>query len=80
MTTTFTTWTQLKADALDKLAAYVADGSLITAEYSTPNGSRHKLRTIEEFERFIKFCDIMIAQTTSGNPGTRVSYGKHRRF
>ena len=80
MTTTFTTWAALKRDALDALASYVADGSFITKEYTAPNGNRHVIRTFDEFKQFIEFCDVMAAQETAGDPATKVSYGRYRRF
>ncbi|MFH1488500.1 MAG: hypothetical protein ABII06_06315 [Pseudomonadota bacterium] len=80
MTTAFTTWSAFRTHVLDALNTYVAEGSPITKSYTAPDGRRHEIRSIEEFERLIKLCDIMVARETAGSPSDRVTYGRYRRF
>lgn len=54
---TFSTWSALKTQLLNDLVSR----NFATEEYVTPAGVRVKARSLIEIQRFIEFCDVMIA-------------------
>jgi len=74
----FSTWAALRTAIKDAIADHVA-GSPCVGEYQMGN-RRLKYRTFDEL------CDLLTktyrleSLETAGDPSTRVSYGRHRRF
>ncbi|HOS77024.1 MAG TPA: hypothetical protein PLL15_03210 [Syntrophales bacterium] len=60
----FTTWTALKAQILDDIAA----GSILTRSYSIGSRSR-TFNTMTEVIEFLKFCDYQITCETTSRRG-----------
>lgn len=74
----FTSWSALRDDIKDKLAAHVSS-SAMAGEYSI--GSRRlKYRSYEELMDLLKLTFELEALETAGSTSTTVSYGRYRRF
>jgi hypothetical protein len=54
-------------------------GSPMTASY-TIAGRTHEFKSIEEVMAAIENINKMLGWATAGNPASRVSYGRPRRF
>lgn len=67
MAESFTTWTQLKASLLQKLAAHVESSAFMTASVTTPDGASHTYRTIDELRLLIR--DVNLEASTESRAG-----------
>lgn len=74
----FTTWAALRTAIKDAIANHVA-GSPCTGSYSIGDRSM-TYRTFEELIGLLEKTYTLEALETAGNPATRVSYGRPRRF
>ena len=74
----FTTWAALRTAIKDAIASYV-DGSPITGSYSI-GGRMVQYRSIDDLKKLLQLTYDMETMEGGGDPATRVSYGRHRRF
>lgn len=74
----FTSWTTLRTAIKDAIANHVT-GSACTGEYSI-GGRSLKYRTYDELIRLYEKTYVLESLESPGSAGTRVSYGRHRRF
>lgn len=74
----FTTWTALRTAMKDAYADHIASGSF-AGSYSM-GGRSLTYRSEKEFWDCYERTYRLEALETTGDPGTRVSYGKCRRF
>ena len=74
----FTTWTALRTAIKDAIADHVA-GSACTGEYSI-GGRSLKYRSYDELIALYEKTYVLESLESPGTAGTRVSYGRHRRF
>lgn len=74
----FTTWAALRTAIKDAIADHVA-GSPCIGEYSFKN-RQIKYRTFEELCGLLTKTYKLESLETAGDPSTRVSYGRWRRF
>lgn len=74
----FTTWTVLRTAIKDAIANHVA-GAPCTGSYTIGDRSV-KYRTFEELIALYEKTFVLESMDTAGDPATKVSYGRHRRF
>ena len=74
----FTTWTALRTAIKDAIANHVA-GSPCTGSYSI-RGRSHTYRSYDELVALYEKTFVLEGMDSPGSVGTRVSYGRHRRF
>jgi hypothetical protein len=74
----FTTWSALRTSIKDAIADYIA-GSPCTGEYSI-NGRRLVYRSVDDLKKLLLLTYEMEELEGGGDPSTRVSYGRYRRF
>jgi hypothetical protein len=75
----FTTWSALRDSIKDAIADYVSNGGPCTGSYSI-NGRSLTYRSIDELKRILKLTYEMEEIESTGDPSTRISYGRFRRF
>lgn len=74
----FTNWTALRTTIKDAIADHVAN-TPCTGEYNI-GGRSLKYRTYDELVRLYEKTYVLESLESPGSAGTRVSYGRHRRF
>lgn len=74
----FTTWTALRTAIKDAIADHIA-GDPCVGSY-TINDRTLKYNSFEDLLSLYEKTFILENMETGGNPATRVSYGRHRRF
>ena len=74
----FTSWTALRTAIKDAIADHVT-GSACTGEYSI-SGRSIKYRSYNELIALYEKTYVLESMESPGSVGSRVSYGRHRRF
>ena len=76
----FVSWDDEITKTKNRLSELSNDlSTMMTSQYSTASRSATK-RQIRELQDYLLFCRQQNAMETAGDPSTRVSYGRHRRF
>lgn len=74
----FTSWSALRTAIKDALASYV-DGAPCVGAYSI-GGRNLQYRSVDDLKRLLEITYELESLEDTGEPSSRISYGRHRRF